>query len=206
MEKLKFTQQELRQHQVRLQQLQRYLPTLQLRKALLQIEVASANSSVHLIKETKGLQWRKLVHSAPLLGLDAVEQLQRSLKVIGIEQTSENVAGVEVPHFLSMSFQDVEYSLYDSPPWLDAFIEEFREYRTLETKESIASQKLAILSRELREVYIKVNLFEKILIPRCRRAINRTKIFLHDRQLAAIAQAKVAKTKIMNKMRAAYES
>lgn len=199
MEKLKFTQQELRQHQVRLQQLQRYLPTLQLRKALLQIEVVAARSAHELIKESRHQQWQKLVQSAPLLGLDPFAPVADAIKIENVLKTSENIAGVEVPLFSSIAFQPVDYSLYDSPPWLDAFIRKFREFRTLEVREAIAEEKYTVLARELRDVYIKVNLFEKILIPRCQRAITRTKIFLHDRQLAAIAQAKVAKTKILSK-------
>ena len=43
---------------------------------------------------------------------------------------------------------------------------------------------------------IRVNLFEKILIPRALRNIKKIKVFLGDQQLAAVSQAKVAKAKI----------
>jgi V/A-type H+-transporting ATPase subunit D len=41
-----------------------------------------------------------------------------------------------------------------------------------------------------------VNLFEKILIPRSQENIKKIRVFLGDQQLAAVAQAKVAKRKI----------
>ena len=41
------------------------------------------------------------------------------------------------------------------------------------------------------------NLFEKILIPRAKANIKKIKVFLGDQLLAAVSQAKVAKTKVM---------
>ncbi len=52
------------------------------------------------------------------------------------------------------------------------------------------------LEKEWREVSIRVNLFEKVLIPRCQKNIKKIKVFLGDQQLAAVSQAKVAKGKI----------
>jgi V/A-type H+-transporting ATPase subunit D len=45
-------------------------------------------------------------------------------------------------------------------------------------------------------VSIRVNLFEKVLIPRAQENIKKIRIFLGDQQLSAVAQAKVAKLKI----------
>jgi len=42
-----------------------------------------------------------------------------------------------------------------------------------------------------------VNLFEKVLIPRSQENIKKIRIFLGDQQLSAVAQAKVAKRKIL---------
>ena len=57
--------------------------------------------------------------------------------------------------------------------------------------------KKAALAKELREVSIRVNLFEKIMIPRAKENIKRIKIFLGDQQLAAVSQAKESKKKIL---------
>ena len=60
-------------------------------------------------------------------------------------------------------------------------------------------EKKRSLEKELRDVSIRVNLFEKVLIPRCREAVKKIKVFLGDQELAAVAQAKVAKQKIEEK-------
>jgi V/A-type H+/Na+-transporting ATPase subunit D len=88
------------------------------------------------------------------------------------------------------------YTLFDTPIWYESVRD--RVQAMLEGKEriKIAKQRRQALENELREVSIRVNLFEKILIPRSVENIKRIKIFLSDQQLAAIAQAKVAKKKI----------
>ena len=67
MAELKFTKQELRQQQIRLVQLQRYLPTLQLRKALLQAEVFAARTQSDILRSSCQKQWEKLTRSSPLV-------------------------------------------------------------------------------------------------------------------------------------------
>ena len=63
----------------------------------------------------------------------------------------------------------------------------------------IAEEKIRALFHEWREVSIRVNLFEKVLIPRTLANIRKIKVFLGDLALAGVARAKVAKKKIMEK-------
>ena len=199
MAELKFTKQELRQQQIRLTQLQRYLPTLQLRKALLQAEVLAARSQCDMIRASCQQQWDKLSRSAPLITLDPTIRLADAARIATVSRGSENIAGVEVPTVKDVTFLFFDYDLYDTPPWLDNLIDEIRAFRTIDIKASIAEERIAILTRELKQVYIRVNLFEKVLIPRCLKNIKAIKIFLGDLQLAAVSQAKIAKMKILSK-------
>ena len=74
-----------------------------------------------------------------------------------------------------------------------------RELRTKKIAVVVAQERKLALEKELREVSIRVNLFEKILIPRAKANIRKIKIFLGDQQLSAVSQAKVAKGKIIKK-------
>lgn len=199
MAELKFTKQELRQQQIRLTQLQRYLPTLQLRKALLQAEVFAARTQSEALRLSCDQQWEKLSRSAPLMTLDPTISLADAARIDSLEKGSENIAGVELPIMKDVTFLPFEYDLYDSPPWLDSLVEELRSFRALKAKASIAEERISILNRELKQVYIRVNLFEKVLIPRCVKNIKAIRIFLGDLQLSAVSQAKIAKMKILAK-------
>ncbi len=196
MAEVKLTKNELRVQQSRLAQLQKYLPTLQLKKALLQIEVNEARNEIHKLE----LDYETLhneVNSYSLLLSDKTEiDPMGAAKIIEVKKRYENIAGVEVPYFESVTFEDFSYSLFDTPAWLDSIVKGVRGLSEAQVKISIAQEKKAALEKELREVSIRVNLFEKILIPRALRNIKKIKVFLGDLLLAAVSRAKVAKRKI----------
>ena len=113
-----------------------------------------------------------------------------------IEKKYENIAGVDIPIFEDVLFESFDYPLFSTPVWLDAAISDLRKMVIARAKVLIAEEKKVALEKELREVSIRVNLFEKNLIPKATKNIKRIKVFLGDQQLAAVAQAKVAKSKI----------
>ena len=196
MAELKLTKQELRQQQIKLHQLQRYLPTLQLRKALLQAEVTNARAQQEELKQKHADAWKTLTRAAPLLSLNPHISLEKAASLAKVEKGSENIAGVDVPFLAACTFETYDYNLYDTPPWVDAFVEELRSFRSLAVKISVAGDRLSILERELREVYIRVNLFEKVKIPECSENIRRIRIYLGDQQASAVGRSKIAKKKI----------
>jgi V/A-type H+-transporting ATPase subunit D len=116
-----------------------------------------------------------------------------------VEKNYENIAGVEIPEFEKVLFRDEEYLLFDTPIWMDAALEKLRDLISIKQNILVEEEKKRALLKELREVSIRVNLFEKILIPRALKNIKKIKIFLGDQELAAVSQAKVAKRKILEK-------
>lgn len=205
MAEIKFTKSELRVQRQKLMQLERYLPTLQLKKAMLQ-------STVNEVK-VEILRLEKLFHECRLTvsssGVLASEQFGFNLsdcaKIEKVVSHYENIAGVVVPLFDRVEFSPIAYPLFSTPPWLDTFVEELRKMAVAKAEVKVMQEKKIALEKELREVTIRVNLFEKNLIPKTVRNIRRIRVFLGDQELAAIAQAKVAKTKIEKRKRKVTE-
>ena len=197
MAKIKYTKQELRNQQIHLEQLERYLPTLQLRKNLLQSETIRAQNQLKNLRDDTHAAYDLLAQSAPLL--DQFPNAENAIQIGELVQSHENIAGVTLPVFESVAFEPYEYDLYDTPPWLDALVSELRAFKSLESQVITAERRIEILERELRDVFIKVNLFEKVLIPQCIKNIRSIKIFLGDLDLSAVAQAKKAKDKILKR-------
>lgn len=199
MSEIKLTKNELRSEQQKLHRLQKYLPTLQLKKALLQNEVFRAREEVAALTKEFEHAFEDLSHMAALLvepvGLDP----KAVGRVIEIKKSYENIAGVEVPVLEKLEFEPLSYSLFDTPAWLDPLIDIIHETKTAKIKIDIAQEKKRALEKELREVSIRVNLFEKVLIPKTQGNIKKIKVFLDDQQLAFISQAKAAKRKIEEK-------
>ena len=197
MTQVRFTKNELRDQQIRYGQLEKYLPTLQLKKALLQIEVNQVQAEIHqLVQErqeaydiaakSRGLLIEK--HEIDPLDFTEVRYVQKSF---------ENIAGVEVPIFEAVHFAEIDYDFLTTPAWVDGMIGQLRSFVVAREKIHVMEERKRALEHELREVSIRVNLFEKILIPRCRAIIKKIQLFLGEQQLVAVSQAKVAKSKIL---------
>lgn len=196
---VKLTKNELRSQQQKLAQLQKYLPTLQLKKAMLQVEVNEARQEINKLEEDYKREHSRFESYGALLTDRAAIDPKKVTQIEEIKRRYENIAGVEVPHFDSLRFAEFHYDLFDTPPWLDTVISGLRQLIESNLKVMVAREKKQALEKELREVSIRVNLFEKILIPRALANIKKIRVFLGDLQLAAVSQAKVAKEKILER-------
>jgi V/A-type H+-transporting ATPase subunit D len=197
MAEIKLTKSELRVQQNRLAQLLKYLPTLQLKKAMLQTVVNEAKAEMQRLEHAHQQQ-RQQVDTYRILLSNHIEfDASQAATISTVKKRYENIAGVEVPYFEEVLFEPFEYSLFETPAWADPLTKALRSLAESKVKIDVVREKKNALENELREVSIRVNLFEKILIPRSLRNIKKIKIFLGDQQLAGVSQAKVAKAKIL---------
>jgi V/A-type H+-transporting ATPase subunit D len=193
---VKLTKNELRNQQVHLAQLEKYLPTLQLKKAMLQAEVNEVRHEIERLEHEMNAKRQQVDLFSGLLSTRTTIDPLQAVKVKQVHKHYENVAGVEVPYYEGVDFEEFTYNLFETPPWVDAAVVELRNLAMLREHVQVAYEQREALEKEWREVSIRVNLFEKILIPRAIDNIRKIKVFLGDQQLAAVSRAKVAKTKI----------
>jgi V/A-type H+-transporting ATPase subunit D len=81
------------------------------------------------------------------------------------------------------------------PAWVDLLVERLRRAAEARTRIQVAAERVRILARAERRITQRVNLFEKILIPRTRKNIQRIQIWLGDQERVAVIQAKLAKAR-----------
>ena len=194
---VKLTKTDLRIQQVKLAQLRKYLPTLQLKKAMLQAEVNQTQLEIEgLIKEMKEAEERVEKYCA-LFSERNTGDFFAAISIVEVKKSYENIAGVDIPVFEEVVFAPASYALFDTPVWFESAMVGVKNLMTVREKVKILEEKKRALEKELREVSIRVNLFEKIMIPRATQNIKKIKIFLGDQQLAAVSQAKVSKKKIL---------
>jgi V/A-type H+-transporting ATPase subunit D len=192
--KIKLTQGELKRQRDTLRQYERYLPTLQLKKQLLQLEIVYQHSA--LIKRKNSLtekensaeNWLGLLVEAPEIKDWLIPE-----KVITV---NKNVAGVDVPVFERVDFKPAVYDLFLMPLWVDAGVETLREMISLQEEIRVIEQGISVLKHELRITTQRVNLFEKVKIPGAKEAIRRIKIYIGDQMTNAVGRSKIAKNKI----------
>lgn len=196
MAEIKLTKNELRNQQTRLAQLEKYLPTLQLKKAMLQAEVQEVRQEINRLEHIMKALREKIDLFCGLLATKTTIDPLQAVRVKEVSKRYENIAGVEVPYYEGITFEEFDYNLFETAPWVDVAIAELRNLAEMRERVKIAYEQRAALDKELREVSIRVNLFEKILIPGAVENIRMIKVFLGDQELAAVSRAKVAKTKI----------
>jgi V/A-type H+/Na+-transporting ATPase subunit D len=194
---LRLTKHELRDQQQRLAQLRRYLPTLQLKKSLLQVEVNTARVQVQELERKLSAQKVLADESAALLTERGGVEAGRAAAIVQVERRWDNIAGVNIPYFVRVQFEPYEPSLFVLPPWGDPVIGGLRLLMELKAQLEVARERYSALASELRTVSLRVNLFEKVLIPRTQANMRKIQVFLGDQQLASVAQAKAAKAKIL---------
>lgn len=199
MAEIKLTKNELRQQQKKLEQLQKYLPVLQLKKMMLQEEVNTARAEIAALRDKERLALEEVyLFSKLFTDMEAID-LREAVSIKCVRKRYENIAGVEVPYLDGVDFNPFFYSLLEAPAWVDGAIVKMQKAASLKAALIVAEEKKAALEKELREVSIRVNLFEKILIPTTVGNIKKIKVFLGDQELAAVGRAKVAKAKIEEK-------
>lgn len=195
MAKIKLTKGELKKQRDALRQFQRYLPTLQLKKQQLQMEILHWKA----IREEK-LRWENSQRLSILAWAGLLVEpgipLAKWIVPEHIVTSTRNIAGVDLLIFEQAEFTQAEYDLFLVPPWVDSAIEFLRELVVLQEETKIIASAIETLKRELRITTQRVNLFEKVKIPEAQEAICRIKIYIGDQLANAVGRCKIAKRKI----------
>ena len=197
MGKVKNTKTELKAQRDALKRYRRYLPTLQLKKQQLQMEIRGVDQRVAEKKaeeETaRGMlaDWIKL-YSDPL---DYLAWLQ----VESIEVEPGNIAGVAVRTLKEIRFRRTPPDLWATPVWLDEGLATLETLFRLRIERRLLEETLRLLAEELRTTSQRVNLFEKVKSPECAENIRRIRIFLGDENTSAVVRSKIAKGKSVKK-------
>ncbi|MCX5669370.1 MAG: V-type ATP synthase subunit D [Candidatus Omnitrophica bacterium] len=195
MAKIKLTKGELKRQRDALKQFARYLPTLQLKKQQLQLEILQQNTTLQDIKQVL-IKKRQAIYSwAGLLAEPQVE-IKLFVKSEKIITHLKNIAGVDIPVFDRLEFGEKDYDLFLMPLWLDTAITALREVIVLNKEILTRQEGVNILRQELRITTQRVNLFEKVKIPLAEENIRLIKIYIGDQMANAVGRSKIAKRKI----------
>ena len=193
MAKIKYTKNELKSQRDALVRFTRYLPTLQLKKQQLQMELRSLEAQIEEKRNEKNgaraalASWVKLF-SEPF-------DFSPYIEVIEIQRSFGNIAGVTIPQFGGISFVEKTPALFDTPPWVDHGIKTLRHLIQLRVERQVIEEQHRRISLELQTTAQRVNLFEKVKIPESKENIRMIRIFMGDQQTSAVARSKIAKSK-----------
>jgi V/A-type H+-transporting ATPase subunit D len=193
--KIKFTKNELKKQKDALKRFLRYLPTLMLKKQQLQMEIRKIEAQEIELKRNREARYQEMHRWIAVFGEDVAFPELLAVKSVGTELG--NIAGVDIPVFQNIEFEESPYDLFVLPLWVDEAIEKVNYLGTLDAKISVLEKQAELLGEELRITSQRVNLFEKVKIPETRENIRMIQIYLGDEQTAAVVRGKIAKKKLV---------
>lgn len=128
----------------------------------------------------------------PMLA-DAGVPLERFVRVATLDVQPARVAGIRVPRLARVEFVAAPYGRLTHPAWVDGLVRQLRAGVEARAAVAVGARRVAVLEHALRRATQRVNLLEKLLIPRTRHAIRSIEIAIADTRRAAFVRAKIAK-------------
>ena len=193
MAKIKLTKNELKTQRDALKRFQRYLPTLQLKKQQLQMEMRKLDLEISKKRHEEEVArsslsiWIRL-YSEPI-------DLSEYVSIQRLKTSRGNIAGVNIPILDDLEFHEETPDLFETDAWMDRGVDTLKQLMRLRVERQVMEEQHRLLNEELRTTTQRVNLFEKVKIPEAKENIRVIRIFMGDQQTAAVARSKIAKGK-----------
>ena len=173
---------------------ERFLPSLELKRQQVMAErTKSARRLADIRREMDEIQ-KATGDKIPMLANRDVD-LTGLAKITHVKLDRENVVGTRLPRVKGVNVEVRDYALMVRPHWVDAVVDVLRQMLELRVRVQVEERRLELLEQAVKTITQRVNLFDKVLIPRARQNIKRIQIYLSDLETASVVRSKIAKRK-----------
>lgn len=177
-----------------LAQYKKFLPSLDLKRRQLQMEVNKQERIVADLQQREADLRTLVAERLPMLADEDVS-VEDLVTVVEVRRTRETRVGLRLPAVEHIELKVRDYPLLGAPAWYDRAAELLSEAIRLRIEVLAAKAALDELKLGLKRITQRVNLFEKILIPETQESIRRIRIFLGDAEREAVVRSKIAKSR-----------
>ncbi|MBP0048232.1 V-type ATP synthase subunit D [Marinobacterium sp. AK62] len=194
MAKLALNKSTLNHEQQRLKSFRQFVPALDLkRKQILAARVKTRHQLSDLQQQIDAIE-AAVAEQLPMLAGTQLA-LGELVRVDGVDRQVENLVGIELPVVADIRIDRAQYSRLALPQWVDVMVQHLA--RMLELKIRIQNEQVRLdrLEAGLQKTTQRLNLFDKVLIPKAEKNIRRIRIALSDAERAGVVRAKIAKNK-----------
>jgi len=191
-QRIKLNKVSLREQKQKMALYQRFLPALEARKQQFLMQLAVVRKDLREQEHALTQLMADMALWAPLVR-DMEGQLKPFIKILQVRVALHNVAGLKIPLFQEVVFEDLSYSVFATAYSFEIVLERVREVIRRREKLKILLEQERILAEGFRKTSQRINLYEQRLIPECREALRKIAVYLQDQQAAAVGVAKVAK-------------
>jgi V/A-type H+-transporting ATPase subunit D len=194
MAKLAINKSSLKHQRDQLTLFQRFLPSLDLKRQQLLTEQKRALEQLAEVEREIDELTRSLTGVMEPLGAYDID-LTGLVSIDSVVIEEENIVGARLPVAREVKFKTAEYSTLAMPFWVDFLVEYLQRMATLRVHLQVRRERVARLRKQVRRITQRVNLFEKVLIPRARENIKRIQIGLGEQERSAVVRSKISKRK-----------
>jgi V/A-type H+/Na+-transporting ATPase subunit D len=173
---------------------ERFLPSLDLKRRQLIAERAKAVQAIAETEKSIDRLQELLKTAIPMVANQEVS-VDGLVTVASVQIDTINIMGVRLPQISQIHLKRRSYSLLAKPAWVDSLAELLEKMLKMKLQIQVDQRRLELLDEAVKTVTQRVNLFDKVLIPRTRENIRKIRIFLADAERAAVVRAKIAKGK-----------
>ncbi len=194
MARLAYSKASLSKESAKLKRFKQFLPSLDLKRQKLAVERKKALATLRQTELEIKQCYQKSAAMLPMLA-DKSIHVQSLVKVVQVAVGEENIVGVHLPVLKEVSVEVQAYSLFTEPHWVDQLVVQLKIMMRLKLQQQIEVQRVGVLGDAVKKVTQRVNLFDKVLIPKAQQDIRKIRIYLSDLERAGVVRAKSTKQK-----------
>lgn len=172
----------------------RFLPSLDLKRQQLMALSAAARRALASTQTEVEAVTRSVGATLPMLANDRVD-LSGLVRVEHVALGEENLVGTTLPTLERVEVTVRAYALMAQPHWVDDVATALERVVRLKVRAQVEARRVDLLAQAVKTITQRVNLFEKVLIPRAEDNIRRIRIYLSEQDMAAVVRSKLAKRK-----------
>ncbi len=169
-----------------------FLPSLDLKRRQLLSEQEKARRELLELDRREQTLRPMVDKQIPMLGYTHVN-VRGIVRVTNAEVVEENVMGIRLPKLGRLDVKVSEYPFLAKPHWVDRVVRLLQEAIEIRMHRQVMERRLELLASSAKVISQRVNLFEKVLIPKTEANIQRIRVYLSDSERASIVRAKIAK-------------
>ncbi len=173
---------------------QRFLPSLDLKRQQLMAERAKARRQLVTLNTQHEQLLQRVSQQLPMMANDEID-LNNLVTLKQVEIVQENLVGTRLPKLQNLIIDTLAYDYLAKPHWVDVVCKMLAESIELSIEIRLQEQRIRILEKAVVTITQRVNLFDKVLIPKAQENIKRIRIYLSDEQMVSVVRSKIAKNK-----------
>ncbi len=173
----------------------RVLPSLDLKRRHLAVLAADERRRRAGAAAREAATLRDAAARLPMLAAEDVP-LDRLCVLQAMPPAYEREMGVSLPEIVAPRWRPAPLGLLTLPPWSDAAAAALREVVALRLEVDVRERRVAALQAALQRTMQRVNLFERVLVPRARAEIRSIQVQLADLERTALVRAKLGRARV----------